>query len=130
MQVVGTETGGKGKPKDITAPISKRADPALASYLEGVHVDFGEIDGKEKDKAAEKPKPPENRAESPKEYDPERLRANLTEYEREGKIPAGATEDIAGMILTNKLSELGKKFGKYMGSIRIMMAASEKKDEI
>ncbi len=126
LQVVGTEMGGKGKPKDITAPIPKKADPALAGYLEDVQVGFGEIDGKEEEKAAEKPKPAEKRAEAPKEYDPERLRNNLAECEREGKVPAGAAEAISELILAGNFSELGKKFGKYLSGIRAIVTASEK----
>ena len=58
FQVTGEREDGKkrGKMVEITAPIAKKADPALAKY-ELPTMTFGALSGKEKQKAQEKPAP-------------------------------------------------------------------------
>lgn len=127
MQVVGTESGPKGKPKDVLAPVSKKADPAFVGLLDSQELTFGEIDGQEKQKAAEKPKTAEKAPEVPKKYSADQLRSNLGVYEAEGKIPSGSVETIITSIMSGDIKDLGKLYGKQMASIRAAMIASEEK---
>ncbi len=122
MQVVGYVDVAKGKKKEVTEPIAKKADPQFEAYTKDLHLSFGEISGKEKEKAAEKPKPADKPVEAPRVYDADFLRTNFGEYEREGKIPSGSTEDIISLILTGDASTLGKKYGQHMRYIRIIMS--------
>ncbi|MGK5086394.1 hypothetical protein WDW86_02455 [Bdellovibrionota bacterium FG-2] len=126
MQVVGTEPGPKGKMKDIVAPIEKKADPAFEGLIESVELTFGEIDGQEKQKAAEKPK---KAPEAPKEYSEDmlhRLRDNLGIYVSEGGIPSEFVDDVVKKISKGDVKALGQTYGKYMKIIRAAMIASEK----
>lgn len=125
MQVVGTEPGPKGKPKDVLAPISKKGDTPLVGLLDSVKLTFGGIDGQEKQKAVEKPK---KEPEAPKEYVEAQLRENLGIYAAEGEIESGSVDDIISLILSHDAKKLGQTYGKQMKSIRAAMIASEKKD--
>ena len=120
-QVVGYVDVAKGKKKEVVEPIAKKADPRFASYINSLKLSFGEISGKEKEKAAEK-KPNNKPVEAPRVYDADFLRLNFGEYEREGKIPSGSTEDIISLILAGDASTLGKKYGQHMRHIRIIMS--------